>query len=1086
VGLAQINIRFRAELSEFEREMRKASKDLKGYGNQLKSVGRDFSTYLSAPLAAFGATALLSAGNFEAAMKNVEAITSATGAELESLSDIAKEMGKTTVFSASQAADAMAFLGMAGFETKEIIAALPDVLSLAAAGGLDLARAADIASNIMGQFSISAADTSRVTNVLAATASSANTNIDQLAEAMVYLGPTAASLGMSVEDAAGVIAVLGDAGIQGSMAGRALASSLVRLTDPTAKISEAMAALGLNVFDASGNFVGMQGFLAQIETGMQGMTQAQKAANLSALLGAEAFQEINILLNRGSEAYAGYVESITDTDKATEMAATRMEGLNAVGKEIASAFEFLQLKIAESGILEFATDLGKSLAGLLRSAGDLNPAILKTITIFAGLATAAGPVLFAMGMLSSTVIPGMIAGITALTAATAANPIGALAVAALAAASAIGLLTTGTDGYSSALAKEQAELNGLVMAVQQSNAGERVRAGLIDDLQKKYPAFLKNLDIERATNEELQQALESVNKDYERRIILEAQQKELSAAYTKSAEKLTAVGRARLELTKKLSEAEKIEGVEIKRNVSSIEAAADAVQQISDKRKELARGKSDAFSFDDFAKTQLELQQLKTALEEAEDAYKQSGLEVKNLKLQQEDLVNSITETTTGTDGNTEAVEEGTTALQQMVQKVEDLKKAQAGVASEAEYNKLQQQIEALNTQINNLSPVQPVVKSVADLKEEMQGLKDVQETATDPAEWQAYQNQIDEVEKSIARITAGLRGGLDLSGVNPTPKGMAREQEAPKLKIKPLATYGESEFLKDIAEEAERAADSVGQMGTVVDSLNAKQRVLNEALVIARDAYGANSVAAKTLEDQLRLVNQNLTNTAAGLNVLRGLGGALANSFENMPERTQQLGQLEQQLERLKEQQKGVSGKAEWDVLQDEISATQEQINALSEQDPFSVFLSYVKNLVVQMLAAVAVAALLSVVLAGVGLGGLVGAGAGDIAGSFGGLLKLLTGFDTGIGKNSTSVPGFATGAYVTGPTLAVIGEGEQNEYVLPENKLQNLLHQVSGMAKGAADRAVEVTGKLGWSADQVEVAVRGSNKRHQLWSNG
>jgi TP901 family phage tail tape measure protein len=1091
VGLAQINIRFRAELGEFEREMKKASKTIKSYGKDLKAVGKDFSTYLTAPLVAFGATSLLSAGNFEAAMKNVEAITSATGAELAGLGDVAKEMGKTTVFSATQAADAMAFLGMAGFDTKEIISALPEVLSLAAAGGLDLARAADIASNVMGQFSISAADTGRVTNVLAATAASANTNIDQLAEAMVYLGPTAASLGMSLEDAAGIIGVLGDAGIQGSMAGRALSSSLVRLSDPTTKMQGAMAALGLSVFDANGNFAGMEVFLSQVQTGLKGFTQEQKAANLTALLGAESFQEINILLNRGSDAYGNYVDSITNTNKATEMAATRMEGLNAVGKEVASAFEFLQIKIAESGLQQLVTDLGSSLAGVLRSVGDLNPHLLKTVTIIAGLAAAVGPVLFTLGLLSSTVIPGMIAGVTLLTAAIAANPIGALAVAALAAAAAIGLLTTSTDKYTSALAKEQAELNGLVLAVQQSNIGERVRSGLIDELQKKYPAFLKSLDIEKATNEQLQIALQGVNKDYERRIILEAQQKELTAAYTKSAEKLTAVGRARLDLTTKLAQAEKIEGVEIKKNVSSVEAAADAIEQISNKRRDLARGKSDSFSFDEFAKTQSTLQGLKTALEQAEEAYKQSGLEVQNLKMHQEGLLENLTETTQGTQESTEATADGSASLEVMVQRVEELKKAQKGVADQAEYDKLQEQIEALDGQIEDLAPVQEVVQSVADLKEQLQGLIDVQQTATDPGQWSAYQQQIDAVANSVDRITAGLRGGLDLSGVTPTAKSFVRQGEQPQMQLKPVIDYGQDDFLRDIAEASAQAEAGVSGLNGAVEGLNAKQLILNEALQVAVATYGENSNAARVLGEQLNETRQKIDNTKVAIREISGLGGALANSFAGMPERAAEISELERHIAQLKEQQKGVSG-SEWDVLQEEIAQTQGQIDGLGAEDPFSTFLSYIKNLVIELLAAMAVAALFAVILAGTGFGGLVGAGAGDVAGAFKGVFAIMSGISLGAGagstsgKNGTNVPGFAAGAYVTGPTLAVIGEGSQNEYVLPENKLQNLLNQVGNVGSNLGKQAIEVTGQLGWSADQVKVAVAGSNQRHKLWANG
>lgn len=1084
-GLAQVNIRFRAELTDFERDMKRAKKQLKGYGDDLKNAGRSLSTYLTAPIAAFGATSLMAAGNFEAAMKNVEAITGATGADLAQLSDTAKEMGKSTVFSASQAAEAMAFLGMAGFDTKEIIAAIPDVLSLAAAGNLELARAADIASNIMGQFGIAAQDTSRVTNVLAATAASANTNIDQLAEAMVYLGPTAASLGMSVEEAAGVIAVLGDAGIQGSMAGRALGSALVRLSDPTAKISEAMSNLGLQVFDVNGNFVGMQGFLAQIQDGLKGMTQQQKAANLNMLLGAEAFQEINILLDRGSDAYAEYVEGITATDKATEMAATKMQGLNAVGKEIASAFEFLQIKVAESGLLDFAIDLGKGIANLLREVGELNPTILKTVTVLGGIAAAAGPVLYSLGLLSSTVLPTMIAGITALTGVIAANPIGALAVAATAAAAAFGLFSSETKELNSALSQEQAELNGLVMAIQQSNAEERVRAGLIEELKKKYPSFLKSLDIERATNDQLQKALDEVNKEYEKRIILEGQRKQLTDAYGQSAEKLQAVGRARLQLTKKLSEAEKIEGVEIKRNVSTLEAARDAVQQISAKRRELARGKSEVFSFDEFAKTQAALQDLANELESAEGSYQESAQAVMDLKNEQTALLENLEEYAGKTNDNTAATDLAGLSIEQLTQKLEDLKAAQKGVSTQEEYDQLQAQINAVSIAIDNVKPVDAAVKSVADLKDELSELKDAQEQATNPEQWDGYQAKIDQVQAYIDQITAGLRG-VSVKIDAPDARGLADVGPRPAAAKIRVVDYKELDFLKDMEAAAAAAADGVDGLANSSDALLARQRVLNEALEVAINTYGENSISARTLGAELRQVAQDLNNTAAGLQAVRGLASAMVQSFQGIPERSAEVRDLEARIASLKEEQDGVSSKREWDTLQEEIASTQSQIDALNEQDPFGAFLGYLQNMVAQLLSAIAVAALLSVVLAGTGLGAFLRMGS-NVADVFGSLFQLTTGFDLGgSGKRGeTEVPGFASGAYVTGPTLAVIGEGSQNEYVMPENKMQQLIATVAGIAgRGSGKEKIEVAGTLKWQANEVSVAVAESNKTKNLWA--
>jgi TP901 family phage tail tape measure protein len=357
------------EIVEFNRQIRQTQAELgrlnnKGIGGKLGGLGKQLQGSLGIGLGGLGAaggvlgaiaigkSAIRSMMELEKAMSNVKAITGATDVEFKALNDTAIKLGGSTAFTAKQVADGMAYLGMAGFKTKEIIQAMPQVLNLAAAGNMDLAKAADIASNIMGQFGISAANTDRVVNVLAATAASSNTNIEQLAEAMKYLGPTSKALGMSVEETAAIVGVLGDAGIQGSMAGRALGSSLVNLANPTKKVQTAMKQMGLNVFDANGQFVGMRELLRQIEVGTANMTQQQRAANLTMLLGNEAFQEINILLERGSVNYDKFAKSITDSNKAQEMAVEQMNNLAGEITKLESAWDgFIQGLNGSDGII---------------------------------------------------------------------------------------------------------------------------------------------------------------------------------------------------------------------------------------------------------------------------------------------------------------------------------------------------------------------------------------------------------------------------------------------------------------------------------------------------------------------------------------------------------------------------------------------------------------------------------------------------------------------------------------------------------------------------------------------------------------
>ncbi|KKM73938.1 hypothetical protein LCGC14_1405330, partial [marine sediment metagenome] len=206
----------------FQRRLTKLGGSLTALGGRMRSVGRGLSLSLTAPLALIGGAIIKVAGQFEASMKKVEALTGETGDSLDKMREQAKQLGITTQFSASEAADGMGFLAQAGFDAEQILAAMPGVLELAAAGELDLARAADIASNVLTQFGIDALDIGRVNDILAATASSANTNIEQLAEATKFVGTTAAQSNIPLETIAGAIGVMANAGLQGGIAGTSL------------------------------------------------------------------------------------------------------------------------------------------------------------------------------------------------------------------------------------------------------------------------------------------------------------------------------------------------------------------------------------------------------------------------------------------------------------------------------------------------------------------------------------------------------------------------------------------------------------------------------------------------------------------------------------------------------------------------------------------------------------------------------------------------------------------------------------------------------------------------------------------------
>jgi TP901 family phage tail tape measure protein len=302
------------------------------------------------------ALATKTAGDFQTEMLKVKAISSATGDQFEQLIKQAKDLGRTTQFQAKQVGEAQKFQAMAGLEVNEILSATPGILNLAAAANLDLGRSSDIATNIMSQFGKEASDMNNIVDVLAKTVNTSNQDMEQLADAMNYLGPTAKAMGIQLEEAAAVTGILASNGLQGSLGTRALGTSLTRLSKPTANMQTVMKKLNLQAFDSKGNFAGIEGVVSQLEKSMKGLTQEQKQNYLSTLFGAEAIQEWNILLANGSGNLSKYTEELRNsTGAAGDMAGTMMSGYQGAMMRFQSAWEGLLISLGESGIIDLVS-----------------------------------------------------------------------------------------------------------------------------------------------------------------------------------------------------------------------------------------------------------------------------------------------------------------------------------------------------------------------------------------------------------------------------------------------------------------------------------------------------------------------------------------------------------------------------------------------------------------------------------------------------------------------------------------------------------------------------------------------------------
>lgn len=427
-------------------------------GNGMKSLGQEMSMRLTAPIVGLGGGVVKTAADFEESMDKVSAISGSTGEDFNKLRDLAKKLGAETRFSASEAAEGMQFLAMAGFKTNDILAAMPGMLDLAAAGALELGDAADITSNIMSGFGIQAERSGHVSDVLAKAASNANTDVAQLGEAMKYLAAPANVLGWSVEESTAAVMAFGDAGIQGSMAGQAFASSLGRLAKPTKAMRKVIKATGISFFDMNGNIKPLPTVIGDLEKATSKMTAEQKSATLTTLFGAEAFKHWAVLLEKGSGPLAENTEMLIKADgAATAMAKTMSENTKGGFKTFLSALEGLAIQLGDV-LLPIANDMITTLTKWTRKFSALSPETQKMILAAAGLTAALGPLLFIIGSLTT----GLGAVLTA--AGTVSGAIAVVTTGAAAATPAVGALASAFTVLTGPIGWTIAAITGLTVA----------------------------------------------------------------------------------------------------------------------------------------------------------------------------------------------------------------------------------------------------------------------------------------------------------------------------------------------------------------------------------------------------------------------------------------------------------------------------------------------------------------------------------------------------------------------------------------------------------------------------------------------
>lgn len=323
--------------------------------------------------------------SFDASMSQVAATMGTTVDQIDSLTKVAKEMGSTTKFTATQAADALNYLALAGYDADKAAEVLPSVLNLAAAGGMDLAYASDLVTDAMASLNIEAnkQNVDEFGNKLAMAASKANANVAQLGEAILTVGGTAANLKEGTTELTTALGLLANVGLKGAEGGTHLRNIILSLQSPTKDASKVMQELGLEVYDAQGNMRGLDDILTDLNDAMSGMTQGGKDSVINALFNKTDLAAVNGLLAAQGEQWETLADQIDAAGEATgdglgamgQMAATQIDNLQGAVTTMSSAFEGLQLAIYDeleptlTEVVKWGTDVITQLTTALSEGG---------------------------------------------------------------------------------------------------------------------------------------------------------------------------------------------------------------------------------------------------------------------------------------------------------------------------------------------------------------------------------------------------------------------------------------------------------------------------------------------------------------------------------------------------------------------------------------------------------------------------------------------------------------------------------------------------------------------------------------------
>lgn len=364
-------------------------------GESLQGIGKALTLGVTAPLVGVGIKSVKTASEFEAAMSKVKAISGATGGDFKKLEDMAMRMGRTTKFTAIESAEALKYMGMAGWKTDQMIAGLPPIMNLAAASGENLGTVSDIVTDSLTAFGMKATDAGRFCDVLAAAATNSNTDVYKMGETFKYVAPVAGALGYSVEDTAVALGLMASSGIKSSQAGTALRSAFTRLVKPTKEVEKGLAMIGLKADDFRGK--SLHETIDILRDSFQGLDGDQKAQIASMVFGQRAMSGMLGIINASEEDYNKLSKAIQNSSgSAQDMANIMNDNLHGDIVKLQSAIEGAAIAIGKK-LSPYIRDLVQKINEWVDWFNELDPATQDMIVKLGIFAAAIGPVVFVLG-----------------------------------------------------------------------------------------------------------------------------------------------------------------------------------------------------------------------------------------------------------------------------------------------------------------------------------------------------------------------------------------------------------------------------------------------------------------------------------------------------------------------------------------------------------------------------------------------------------------------------------------------------------------------------------------------------------------